>query len=533
MGIFDSLNAAVQQSAVGKFFELEARGTKFTQEFQGGTATFLTMAYILAVNPMILADSGGPCTGDPFSAEYELCLEEIKRQYVTATALASMFGCFLMGITANLPIALSCGMGMNAYFTYNVVGFRGFGNISYQTALTAVIIEGFIFLLLSVTGARYAIVKLIPESIRLATPAAIGCFLAHLGLQTAEGIGLVVSDTATAVTLGGCPEDKRSLIVSFTEDCQNDTSMCVPGGAYTCDDLGGIMSSPTAWVGILGMLIMAALLSYKKNYAFIAGIGFVTFISWFRNTAITYFPDTALGDIKFDYFQKIASIESMDLITWQFSSDLSQSKDVFIALITFLYVDFLDTSGTLLALVYSLDMVDESGDFPKSRQAFASDAVATIFGSIFGLSPVTSYIESAAGVQAGARTGLAAVIVGCYFFLSIFFAPIISSIPAWATGGSLIIVGALMCRCLVKIKWHDPAHAIPAFATIIMMPLTYSIAYGIITGLFIHVCLQIVFKLLSLLDIERPSYEAIKAEVVEKVIDEEIPAAEEVVIKDP
>ena len=174
-----------------------------------------------------------------------------------------MFGCFLMGITANLPLALSCGMGMNAYFTYSVVGFRGFGFISYQTALTVVIIEGFIFLILAVTGAGNAIVKLIPEPIRLATPAAIGCFLAHLGLQTAEGIGMVVSDTATSVTLGGCPEDKRTPIVSFTEACQADPGMCVSGGAYTCDDLGGIMSSPTTWVGILGLLIMAIFLAYK------------------------------------------------------------------------------------------------------------------------------------------------------------------------------------------------------------------------------------------------------------------------------
>jgi len=298
-----------------------------------------------------------------------------------------------MGLTANLPIALSCGMGMNAYFTYSVVGFRGFGSISYQAALTAVIIEGCVFFVLAVTGARYAIIKLIPEPIRLATPAAIGCFLAHLGLQTAEGIGMVVSDTATAVTLGACPEDRRTPIVSFTEACQADTSMCVTGGAYTCDDLGGVMSSPTTWVGILGLMIMAIFLSYRKNYAFIIGIAFVTFISWFRKSAITYFPYTAAGDARFDYFKKVVSVEPLNLITGQFTDDLSQSKEVFIAFLTFLYVDFLDTSGTLLALVHSMDMVDENGDFPKSRQAFASDAIATIFGSIFGLSPVTSYIE--------------------------------------------------------------------------------------------------------------------------------------------
>jgi Permeases len=165
------------------------------------------MAYILAVNPRILAESGGSCEygeGGPFSTEYELCLEETKRQFVVATALTSMVACLIMGLWANLPIALSCGMGMNAYFTYNVVGFRGFGNVSYGAALSAVLIEGIVFFVLAVTGLRFWIIKtFIPEPVRLATPAAIGAFLAHLGLQTAEGLGIVVADVATAVTLGG------------------------------------------------------------------------------------------------------------------------------------------------------------------------------------------------------------------------------------------------------------------------------------------------------------------------------------------
>jgi len=493
--MFKVLNEAAENSAVGRYFEFKERKTNLITEIQGGTATFLTMAYILAVNPMILADSGGPCQdpdGNVFSPEYETCLQDIKRQYVAATALCSFVACVTMGLVANLPIALSCGMGMNAYFTYNVVGFRGFGTSSYQAAMTAVLIEGCIFLFLAVTGARYAIVKLIPDPIRLATPAAIGCFLAHLGLQTAEGIGLVVSDTATAVTLGGCPADKRTPIVAFTDSCRADTSACTPSGAYTCDDLGGIMQSGTVWMGIFGLFLVAVLLCYRKKYSFIAGIAFVTIISWFRNTAITMFPDDSAGDAKFDYFKKIVSVEKLDMITNQFTSDLGESKDIALALITFLYVDFLDTSGTLLALVYSMGMVDENGDFPKSREAFSVDAIATIFGSIFGLSPVTSYIESAAGVEAGARTGVAAIVCGFYFLISIFFAPIISSVPAWATGGSLIIVGALMCRCVVHIKWHEPAHAITAFVTIILMPLTYSIAYGIIGGLIIWVGLYIV-----------------------------------------
>jgi AGZA family xanthine/uracil permease-like MFS transporter len=246
-----------------------------------------------------------------------------------------------MGLLANLPIALAPGMGMNAYFTYSVVGWRGTGDISYEAAVTAVIIEGAIFFLLAVTGVRYAIIKLIPEPVKLATPAAIGAFLAHLGLQTAEGIGIVVSDTATAVTLGACAEEYRTPIVAFTAACAADSSACVPGDAYTCDELGGVMGSATAWVGILGLMIMAILLAYKNKGAFVIGIAFITVISWFRNTEITYFPDTPEGDARFEYFKQIVSIEPVNKLLAPFTSDLG---DVAVALITFLYVDFLDTS---------------------------------------------------------------------------------------------------------------------------------------------------------------------------------------------
>lgn len=188
-----------------------------------------------------------------------------------------------------------------------------------------------------------------------------------------------------------------------------------------------------------------------------------------------------------------------------FSDDL---KQVAVALITFLYVDFLDTSGTLLAIVSSMGYVDdETGDFPKSKWAFSADAIATIVGSLFGLSPVTSYIESGAGVEAGSKTGLTAVIVGIFFFLSIFFAPIIASIPAWATGGSLIIVGSLMSRSLMKIKWHIHSHAISAFLTVMLMPLTYSIAYGLIGGMLSYFVLEGTFWALSKVGISPPTYD--------------------------
>ncbi len=238
-----------------------------------------------------------------------------------------------MGCLANLPIALAPGMGMNAYFAYSVVGFRGTGDISYESAVTAVAIEGALFFLLAVTGLRYALIKFVPEPVRVATPAAIGAFLAHLGFQTAEGIGIVVSDIATAVTLGGCPLEKRVPIVALTESCAADSITCVISDAYTCDDLGGVMTSATTWVGILGTLIILVLLAYRWNSAFIIGISFVTFISWFRGTAITYFPDTDAGDARFEYFKQVVSIERLDKVLTPFTSDLSK---VGVALITFL-----------------------------------------------------------------------------------------------------------------------------------------------------------------------------------------------------
>jgi len=351
MGVFDKLNDSINGSAIGRFFELEKRGSNFTTEFAGASTTFLTLAYILAVNPRILAESGGPCVPDPeemggiFGPNYTQCLEDIRREFITVTAVTSMFACILMGLVANLPIGLAPGMGMNAYFTYSVVGWRGTGPVSYQAACTGVMIEGAIFVVLAVTGFRYAIVRMIPEPVKTATPAAIGAFLAHLGLQTAEGIGVVVSDIATAVTLGACPEDRRTPIVAYTPACR-DEGICVFSDAYTCDDLGGIMQSGTAWMGILGMMIMAIMLAYKQNSAFICGIGLVTITSWFRYTAITYFPDTEAGDDRFDYFSQVVAVSPLNKLVTPFTTDLAGSG---LAIFTMLYVDLLDTSVRLFS----------------------------------------------------------------------------------------------------------------------------------------------------------------------------------------
>lgn len=506
MKFVSSINKAVGDSFVGRFFKFEERGTTFSTELAGATATFLTMAYILAVNPRILADSGGPCVPDApeeggiFGAKYEECLEELTRQYVTATAIGSTFACLLMGFLGNLPVALAPGMGMNAYFTYSVVGFRGTGNVSWQAASTAVMIEGAIFLVLALTGLRYRLIKIIPEPVRIATPAGIGAFLAHLGLQTAEGLGVVVGDIATIVTLGGCPPENRTPLVAYDDDCRLN-GICVPSDAYTCDNLGGKMTSARMWLGIVGMMIIAVASAYKSRMAFIYGIAFVTIISWFRNTEVTFFPSDAVGDLKFDYFKKVVDITRLDLLMVPFTSELS---NVALALITMLYVDFLDTSGTLLGLADSMGIIDEDGNFPGATRAFSVDALATMFGSLFGLSPITSYIESGAGVQVGAKTGMSAVICGFYFFVSIFFAPILASIPAWAVGGALIIVGSIMMKSLTRLKFGRVSHALSAFLTVMLMPLTYSIAYGLIAGILSYVVMEGTFHFLHLFGVDLP-----------------------------
>jgi AGZA family xanthine/uracil permease-like MFS transporter len=204
------------------------------------------------------------------------------------------------------------------------------GGVAFEAGVTAVLIEGCIFFVLAVSGMRYAITKLIPEPVRKSTPAAIGFFLAHIGLQSAEGIGIVVADIATGVTLGGCPIEKRTKIVALTDACMEDSVQCVTSDQYTCDVLGGVMTSGTTWVGILGLMIVVTMMAYKQRSAFIVGIGFITIISWFRNTAISYFPDT-----------KVVRVEPLNQLVNNFTSEF---KGVWGALATFVYIDFLDTS---------------------------------------------------------------------------------------------------------------------------------------------------------------------------------------------
>jgi len=480
--------------AVDKYFKLRERGSTIATEFRAGTATFMTLCYILAVNSRLLSDSGGPCECSPELAEdfacrfydpvYDECVENFRRQLVTVTAVSDFLACFMMGAFANLPFALAPGMGLNAYFTYDVVGFRGTGSVPWRTAMAAVFIEGIIFLILAVTGLRVKFAKMIPTSIKLATTGGIGFFLAHLGLQTAEGIGLVVTDVATGVTLGGCPAANRTY--AFYDGLSAD--------AYTCDNAPSTkMTAATTWLGIVTLFIMAILYKRGLRGAIILGVIFATFISWIPDSQVSYFSDDVLplyggagkggGQYRFEYFKQVAKVEPMDMTAGQMDFDWNQGG-LAIALFTFLYVDLLDTTGTLFAMAKYAKMIDASGDFEGSDKAFCVDAVATSIGALLGTSPVTTYIESAPGLEEGGKTGLTAIFVSFYFLISVFFAPLLASVPPWATGPALIIVGAMMMRGVVEVDWNDHAEAIPAFVTIALMPLTYSIAYGIIGGLF-------------------------------------------------
>ncbi|KAI8819425.1 purine transporter [Fimicolochytrium jonesii] len=482
MGFFHRLNASVAGSPVGKWFKLEGSGAKnerigsnFTTEMRAGLATFVTMAYIISVNATILSDTGGTCgctqgpdvcLADPV---YQDCLRDLRKDLITATSAIATISTFAMGLFANLPLALAPGLGVNAYFAYTVVGFHGTGKVSYQTALAAVFIEGLIFLALSLLGLRQLLTKVVPLSIKTATAAGIGLFLAFIGLQSSEGIGIVGGSSATLVTLGGCPPDFKDK-----------------NGACT----SRTMESPTTWVGILGFIIIAILMSYRVKGSLLIGIVFISAISWFRSTSITYFPYTDNGNSAFDYFKQVVDVPKIRHTAGALDFNLSSSS-VWIALVTMLYVDILDTTGSLFSMAKYAGLVDEHGDFEGSYPAFITDAASISIGSLLGTSPNTVFIESGAGIAEGGKTGLTAIAASFFFFLSLFFAPIFASFPPWATGPALILVGVLMAQtAFADINWRYLPDAIPAFLTIAIMPMTYSIAYGLIAGLGSYIAIN-------------------------------------------
>ncbi|KAG2002494.1 purine transporter, variant 2 [Coprinopsis cinerea AmutBmut pab1-1] len=435
------------------------------------------MAYIISVNAAIISDSGGTCecpTNDLCLNDqaYLMCKNEIRQNLITATAAVSALATFLMGLLANLPVGLAPGLGLNAYFAYSVVGFHGGGIISYQEALSAVFLEGWLFLFLSLLGLRQWLVRIMPQSLVLAVGAGIGLFIAFIGLSS-HGLGVVGGDTVNLVALGGCTPDNY-----LSEDMAN---YCT----------GGQLRSPTMWLGIfVGGILTLLMLMYRVRGAILIGIFIVAIVSWPRPTAVTYFPHTPAGDAMFDYFKQVAVFQPLDRIGNKIDYNYG-SGHVWYALITFLYVDILDTTGTLYSMAKFAGLRDpETLDFENSTIAYCVDAFAISMGALMGTSPVTAYVESATGISEGGKTGITALATGFMFFVSIFFAPIFASIPPWATGGALVIVGSMMIRNVLEINWDYIGDAVPAFLTLIIIPFTFNIAYGVIAGIFSFIILN-------------------------------------------
>ncbi|MFR3497465.1 MAG: NCS2 family permease [Paraclostridium bifermentans] len=409
-----------KKSMLDRVFKLTENNTNVKTEVIAGMTTFMTMAYILVVNPSILGDAGMD-----------------KDAVFAATAIAAFIGSCIMGFLANYPIALAPGMGLNAFFAYTVVLQMGY---SWQFALCAVLIEGVIFILLTLTNVREKIIDCIPGVLKHAVTAGIGLYIAFIGLVNA---GIVQG-----------------------------------GGAIL--QLGN-MQSPTVVLAILGLVIAAVLLSRNVKGTFLLAMVVTTAIGIIAG--LVQLPHALVSSVP--------SLKPIFLQAFSVPVDQIFSLDMLVVVFTFLFVDLFDTVGCLVGVASKGNMLDENGKLPKAKEALFADAIATTTGSLLGTSTVTAYIESAAGIGEGGRTGLTAVTTGILFLLSLFFAPIFTSIPPQATAPVLILVGVMMASSLLEIDFSDFTNAIPAFLTFAMMPLAYSIADGIIFGIISFTILKL------------------------------------------
>ncbi|AEH50751.1 NCS2 family permease [Pseudothermotoga thermarum] len=409
-----------------KLFGVRANGSTIRREIIAGVTTFLTMAYIVFVNPSILINVIPGAT--PGSTLYQ----QFFGAFMVATILGSVVATLIMGFYANYPFALAPGMGLNAYFAFTVCLKMG---IDWRVALAAVFVEGLIFILLTVTGARAYVIKAVPNVVKLATGAGIGLFIAFIGLRSA---GIVVSDPATAVSLGH-------------------------------------LTDPNVVVAIIGFFIIAILSALKIPGAILIGILASTLIG-----ALPIFGVTKYYGI----VGKIPDI-SPTFMKMDFNLQALATASFWMVVFTFFFVDFFDTLGTLTGLAESAGFM-KNGDLPRASRAYLADAIGTSVGAVFGTSTVTTYIESSAGIMEGGRTGLTAVVVTLLMLLMLFFSPLAMTVPAAATAPALIFVGILMMKPITKINWDDVTEAIPAFVTLLMMPLTYSIANGIALGIITY-----------------------------------------------
>lgn len=406
-----------------KFFKLKERGTTVSKEIIGGITTFLAMAYILAVNPGILSDSGME-----FNAVF------------TATAISAAVATFVMAFLANLPVALAPGLGLNAFFTYSVVIGMG---CTWQFALTAVFVEGLIFILLSIFGVREAIIKSIPECLKKAVSVGIGLFITIIGLVNAG-----ICSTGTGTTIG---------FVNFN------------------------MEHTTAIVAVLGLIVTIILYVMKVPGSILIGVAITTIIG--IPFGVTKIPEN---------FSPLATPAAPYLFKFEWTNVLSIK--FLVVLVTFLFTDMFDTLGTLMGVAEQADLKDKDGNIINCKGALLSDSIGTVVGACLGTSTVTSFVESTSGVAAGAKTGLASVVTGLLFLIALFFNPLFALIPAAATAPALIFVGYLMMKSVKSIEFADPTEGIPCFITIMAMPFAYSISKGIMWGLIAYVICKLAGK---------------------------------------
>lgn len=399
------------------YFQFSQLGTNWRTEILAGVTTFLTMAYIVLVNPAILADAGLPVPA-----------------VTAATCLSAAFGSILMGITARYPIALAPGMGLNAYFTYTVCIKM---HIPWQTALGAVFLSGLIFVALTGAGIRQMILRAIPHELYAAVASGIGLFIALIGFQHA---GLVVRDPNTLVGLGN-------------------------------------LRNPTTGLALLGLALMVALEVKHVRGSILIGVLTVTGLSW------------TLGLVH--WTRAPGGLSALGATLFKLDVRGALSKGLVEIVFVFFFVDLFDNLGTLVAVTKRAGLIAPDHSIPRLNRILFTDATATLFGSLTGTSTVTSYVESTAGVAAGGRSGVTAIVTGVLFLLAIGAAPFIGVVPQAATAPALILVGSLMLATVTEIRWHEPLVAIPAFLTLVLIPLTYSIAnglgFGIIAWAVIHI----------------------------------------------
>lgn len=429
--------AKQESNTMTKLFPiLENQGVDMKKEIMAGVTTFLTMAYIIAVNPNILSKAGMPAGA-----------------LVTGTCLAAAIGCFLMGIIANLPFALASGMGLNAYFAYTVV--LGMG-VSWEVALAAVFVEGIIFIILSLCKVREAVVNAIPVNMKLAVSGGIGLFIAIIGFINC---GLVVNSDATLIAMG-----------HFT---------------------------PAVLISCVGIMIIAVLSKRNVKGSILIGIVVCSLVAWgyalSNPTAAAelgiYLPS---GVFKFESIAPIAG-----KLDFSYATNPANLTNFILVLCTFLFVDFFDTVGTIVGVASKANMLDEDGNVPHVGRALLADAFATTIGAGLGVSTVTTYVESSTGVIEGGRTGYTAITVGVLFLVAMFFSPIFIAIPSCATSPALIYVGYLMLSTVKDIDFSDITEGVPAFITIGAMAFTYSIGDGLTLGVLAYVVINMLYNLIA------------------------------------